>query len=144
MRFYQLWEELNQRLSQEDFYKIVKNSWGSCQHHEHPDNSVVACDYENRHLIFNYIPSVQTVGIAFGWNKSPQTSSKEPTTLFAAGTELQSGTIEGMHKFVDLAKIFKLHGLKISFMTSGRREKLYDIALTRAGYHQTERPGLYE
>lgn len=145
MRFYQLWEEINQQLTREDFYKLVKSFWGNCQHLDHPDRSIASCNYENRHLVFSYIPSIQAVGIAFGWNETPAISSKETGTfVFATGANIQSGSIEGMHKFINLAKIFKSHGLKIGFTTSGRREKLYDRALSMAGYQKSSNPNVYE
>jgi hypothetical protein len=143
MRFYQLWEELNNRISQEDFYKLVKNFWGDCTHYKHPMDSVVACDNLNRHLVFHYAIQLQIVNIAFGWNDKPETVSSKDNSVFSTGKELQPGTLEGMHKFINLAKAFKSHGLKVSFSTSGRRKNLYDRALTMAGYQKTDKEGIY-
>lgn len=130
MRFYQLWEEItNSNFNAEILQNIAQSIFGACE--RAGDN--IDCTFKNRYLEFEYFKPLNSVYIAFMWKRQPEVLSKR-NKEFDTSVQLQQGSVEGMHKFIEFAKKLKEYNVRIDFSTDGKRKVLYDKVLTSAGY----------
>jgi hypothetical protein len=126
-----------------DFKQVVTSSFPDCTPTRTndivpvPTNSVV-CKLAGRRIEVKYyptyaqLPGKEVVHIQFFGRPMGAEASNKDQPYFTAQA-LMSGTVEGMHRFIEFARQCKARGWAITYISEGKRLDVYAKAMERAG-----------
>lgn len=129
-------------LTREDLHALATRIFGRCDELGDYDDELT-CRFKNRRIEFVYDPEEGLVEVSFFFDQDEPTGGISPD-VFTTGRELQSGTMEGIQKFVEFARELRKHDIGIKYETEGRRrEDLYKRVMQKAGMSSTFSRGGY-